>query len=161
MSLKTFHLVFIVASILLGLGVGVWGIREYQAKGEIGALILGIIFLVMGGVLFVYGRRMLKKTKHIGYLCLSGFIFMEQNASACASCFGESDSTMAEGMNAGVLTLLIIVGGTLAAIAGFFIYLIRRGTRYAAKEALLLDPELLGLKTIDLSKPANKTTRLF
>ena len=68
---------------------------------------------------------------------------------------------MAEGMNAGVLTLLIIVGGTLAAIAGFFIYLIRRGIRYAAREALLLDPELLGLKTIDLSKPANKTTRLF
>ena len=65
MSLKSFHLVFIVASILLGLGVGAWGIREYQAKGEIGPLILGILFLLMGGALLVYGRRMLEKTKEI------------------------------------------------------------------------------------------------
>ena len=161
MSLKTFHLVFIVASILLGLGVGAWGIREYQVKGEIGALILGILFLVMGGVLLTYGRRMLKKTKGIGYLCLFGLLMMNQNAFACATCFGESDSAMAEGMNAGVLTLLIIVGGTLAGIASFFIYLICRGSRHAATEALLLDPELLGIKKIDLSKPADKTTKLF
>ena len=161
MSLKTFHLVFIVASILLGLGVGAWGIREYQAKGEIGSLILGALFLVMGGVLFVYGRRMLKKTKNISYLCLAGILMLHQDAFACASCFGESDSSMAEGMNAGVLTLLIIVGGTLASIAAFFIYLICRGSRYAAREALLLDPELLGIRKIDLSKPADKTTKLF
>ena len=123
MSLKTFHLVFIVASILLGVGVGAWGIREYQANGEIGALILGIIFLVMGGVLFVYGRRMLKKTKHIGYLCLSGLIFMEQNASACASCFGKSDSQLAHGLNAGIYTLLGVVFIVLGAIAAFGIFL--------------------------------------
>ena len=161
MSLKSFHLVFIVASILLGLGVGTWGIREYQAKGEIGALILGILFLLMGGVLLVYGRRMLKKTKDIGYLCFLSMLMLHRDAFACASCFGESDSAMAEGMNAGVLTLLIIVGGTLAAIAAFFIYLICRGARHAKKEVLLLDPGLLGIKKIDLSVPANKTTKLF
>ena len=161
MSLKSFHLIFIVASILLGLGVGAWGIREYQAKGEIGALILGILFLLMGGVLLIYGRRMLKKTKDIGYLCFWGILMLHQDAFACASCFGESDSAMAEGMNAGVLTLLIIVGGTLSAIAAFFIYLICRGARYAKKEALLLDPGLLGIKKINLSVPADKTTNLF
>ena len=161
MSLKSFHLVFIVASILLGLGVGAWGIREYQAKGEIAALILGILFLLMGGVLLVYGRRMLKKTKDIGYLCFLGILMLHQEAFACASCFGESDSAMAEGMNAGVLTLLIIIGGTLAAIASFFIYLIWRGARHAKKEALLLNPELIGIRKIDLSKSANKTTKYF
>jgi len=161
MSLKSFHLVFIVASILLGLGVGAWGIREYQAKGEIGALILGILFLLTGGVLLVYGRRMLEKTKDIGYLCFFGILMLHQDAFACASCFGESDSAMAEGMNAGILTLLIIIGGTLAAITSFFIYLIWRGARHAKKEALLLNPELLGIRKIDLSKPTNKTTKYF
>ena len=161
MSLKSFHFIFIVASILLGLGVGAWGIREYQAKGEIAALILGILFLLMGGVLLVYGRRMLKKTKDIGYLCLLGILMLRQEAFACASCFGESDSAMAKGMNAGVLTLLIIVGGTLAAIASFFIYLIWRSARYAKKEALLLNPELIGIRKIDISKSANKTTKYF
>ncbi len=161
MSLKAFHLVFVVASILLGMGVGGWGIHQYQSKGDIELLILGIIFLVMGIGLVLYGKRMLKKTKDIGYLCLAGILMLEQNTFACASCFGESDSAMAEGMNAGVLTLLIIVGGTLAAIAAFFIYLICRGSRYAAREALLLDPELLGIRKIDLSKPSDKTTKLF
>ena len=161
MSLKSFHLIFIGASILLGLGVGAWGIREYQAKGEIGALILGILFLLMGGVLLVYGRRMLKKTKDIGYLCFLGMLVLHQDATACASCFGESDSAMAEGMNAGILTLLLLVGGTLAAITSFFIYLIWRGARHAKKEALLLNPELLGIRKIDLSKPTNKTTKYF
>ena len=161
MSLKTFHLIFIIASILLGLGVGGWGIHQYQLKGDVELLILGIIFLVMGIGLILYGKRMLKKTKDIGYLCLAGIFMLEQNTFACASCFGESDSSMAEGMNAGVLTLLIIVGGTLAAIAAFFIYLICRGARYAKKGALLLDPELLGIKKMDLSKPADKSIRLF
>ena len=43
MSLKAFHIVFVIASILLGLGVGAWGVIEYSAKGELGALIMGII----------------------------------------------------------------------------------------------------------------------
>jgi hypothetical protein len=77
---------------------------------------------------------MLKKTKDIGYLALACIFLLEQNASACAACFGESDSPMADGMNAGIFTLLIVVGGTLAGIAGFFIYIIRRGARMADLE---------------------------
>ena len=75
MSLKTFHLVFVTASILLGLGVGAWGVLEYRANGELGALAMGILFLVMGIALMIYGRRMLKKTKHIGYLAFAGLLF--------------------------------------------------------------------------------------
>ena len=78
MSLKAFHIVFVIASILLGLGVGAWGVIEYSAKGELGALIMGIIFLIMGIALMVYGRRMLKKTKHIGYLTVAGLFFTQQ-----------------------------------------------------------------------------------
>lgn len=45
---------------------------------------------------------------------------------ACATCFGKSDSPMAQGMNWGIFTLLGVIVTVLAAIAGFFVYLIRR-----------------------------------
>ena len=122
MSLKAFHLIFVIASILLGLGVGGWGGQEYRSQGELGPLMIGVIFFAMGITLFFYGRRMLKKTKGIGYLALAAMFILEQNARACATCYGESDAPMAEGMNAGIFTLLIVVGGTRAGIAGFFIY---------------------------------------
>ena len=152
MSLKAFHLVFVIASILLGLGVGGWGIMEYRANGEISALIMGLIFLIMGVTLMIYGNRMLKKTKHIGYLTLSLLFGLKQNTLACAACYGESDSPMAEGMNAGILFLLIVVGGTLAAITGFFIFIMRRAQLQAARDKLLRNPELIGIRSMDLSK---------
>lgn len=48
------------------------------------------------------------------------------DASACAACFGKSDSKLAEGMNAGIFALLGVIGGVLFAIAGFFFYIARR-----------------------------------
>jgi hypothetical protein len=152
MSLKAFHLVFVIASILLGLGVGGWGIMEYRSNGEISALIMGLIFLIMGVTLTIYGNRMLKKTKHIGYLTLLLIFGLKQNTLACAACYGESDSPMAEGMNAGIFVLLIIIGGTLAAIAGFFLFIMRRARIQAARDKLLRDPKLIGIRTLDLSK---------
>lgn len=161
MSLKAFHLVFVIASILLGMGVGGWGIMEYRATGEVGALVLGLIFLAMGIGLFFYGRKMLKKTKDIGYLALAGLLLAEQNAAACAACYGESDAPMADGMNAGIFTLLIVVGGLLGGIAGFFIYIMRRSACLARHEALLRDPSLMGVNTLKLNSPVNQDTSII
>ena len=36
---------------------------------------------------------------------------------ACAACFGKSDSKMAEGMNAGIFALLIVVVSVLVGVA--------------------------------------------
>ena len=141
-----------IASILLGLGVGGWGIMEYRANGEISALMLGLFFLIMGVSLMIYGNRMLKKTKHIGYLTLFLIFGLKQNILACTACYGESDSPMAEGMNAGIFVLLIIIGGTLAAIAGFFLFIMRRTRIQSARDKLLRDPKLIGIRTLDLSK---------
>jgi hypothetical protein len=159
MSLKAFHVVFVAASILLGLGVGGWGIHQFSTKGDVGLLVMGIVFLIMGIVLIIYGKRMLKKTKDIGYLCLAGILLAPQDLLACASCFGESDGAMAEGMNAGVFVLLVVVGGMLAGIGGFFIFLMRRGARVAARHAMLRDPGLLDIPKLDLSAPVDKSTR--
>jgi hypothetical protein len=54
--------------------------------------------------------------------CLPSSLF------ACATCFGKSDSSLAQGMNWGIFTLLGVVVTVLASIGGFFIYIIRRET---------------------------------
>ncbi len=50
------------------------------------------------------------------------------DASACAACFGASDSKLAEGMNAGIFALMGVIGSVLFAIAGFFYYIVRRAS---------------------------------
>ena len=50
---------------------------------------------------------------------------------ACATCYGQSDSKLAEGMNWGILTLMVVVNGVLMGIAGFFAYIIYRSKRLA------------------------------
>jgi hypothetical protein len=45
------------------------------------------------------------------------------SAFACATCFGKSDSALAQGMNMGILALLGVVFSVLSAVAGFFFFL--------------------------------------
>lgn len=52
------------------------------------------------------------------------------DASACAACFGKSDSKLAEGMNAGIFALLGVICSVLVAIAGFFFFIIRRAATH-------------------------------
>ncbi len=70
MSLKAFHIVFIVASILLSFGVGVWGLVEYYGRhsGNNFDLVLGFGSLLGGVALICYGVSVLKKLRHISYL---------------------------------------------------------------------------------------------
>jgi len=50
---------------------------------------------------------------------------------ACPVCFGASDSPMAVATNMGIIAMLVVVAGVLAAFASFFIYLIRRAKMIA------------------------------
>jgi maltodextrin utilization protein YvdJ len=47
-------------------------------------------------------------------------------ALACPVCFGQNDSPLAKAMNLGIIAMLVVVAGVLAAFASFFIYLMRR-----------------------------------
>ena len=49
-----------------------------------------------------------------------------QSLLGCATCFGKSDSELARGMNAGILSLLAVVVFVLGGIAVFFVYLAKR-----------------------------------
>jgi len=50
---------------------------------------------------------------------------------ACAVCFGQSDSPLAQATNMGIFVMLAVTIGMLAAFATFFIYLIRRKRLFA------------------------------
>jgi heme/copper-type cytochrome/quinol oxidase subunit 2 len=45
---------------------------------------------------------------------------------ACAACYGQSDSPMAQGMNWGIFTLLGVIAVVLSGVTGFFVYLAKR-----------------------------------
>jgi hypothetical protein len=47
-------------------------------------------------------------------------------ALGCATCFGQTDSEMAKGMNAGIFVLLGFVGLFWAAFGSFFVFIVRR-----------------------------------
>ncbi|MEA2601521.1 MAG: hypothetical protein QOF89_2513 [Acidobacteriota bacterium] len=65
MSLRSFHLFFIAVSVLLAAWVGVWGVQSWQATRSGGDLTLGLLFVVLGVVLLVYGLRVRKKLREL------------------------------------------------------------------------------------------------
>jgi len=63
-----------------------------------------------------------------GMVCLAA---VNGAATACPACYGRSDSPMAQGMNAGILALLGVIGTVLFGAATFFVFLARRSAAVA------------------------------
>jgi hypothetical protein len=69
MSLKAFHLVFIIASIALAFGCGIWEFRNYLGPdGRAWDLVIALGAMAAGAGLIVYERYFLKKLKNVSYL---------------------------------------------------------------------------------------------
>ena len=68
MSLKVFHLVFIILSILFTLMFGIWGVVNHGSSGKTAELVMGILSLIGTVGLSIYLYFFLKKFKHISYL---------------------------------------------------------------------------------------------
>jgi hypothetical protein len=66
MSLKSFHLLFVSASVILAFAFGAWGIDAYAARGEGGTLALALCAFLFGAGLAVYGLRVRTKLKGMG-----------------------------------------------------------------------------------------------
>ena len=65
MSLRAFHIIFIIATIVLSLYVALWGIHEFSAERSLGALGLAGLFLVAAVALMIYGKKTLTKFKEL------------------------------------------------------------------------------------------------
>ena len=68
MSLKAFHIVFIVLSILLAFFCGAWFLYQYISNRNAAFLISAIVLFLAGVGLICYGKSVLRKLKHISYL---------------------------------------------------------------------------------------------
>ena len=54
---------------------------------------------------------------------VSGFALVAKTSVlACATCYGASDSTLAQGMNWGIVSLLGVIGSVLAGVVAFFVH---------------------------------------
>lgn len=56
-------------------------------------------------------------------------VLSSPSSYACAACFGQSDSAMAKGLNAGIFALLVFVLGLWIAFGSFFVFIVRRARR--------------------------------
>jgi len=65
MSLRVFHIVFIIAAFGLSLFVALWGFREYAATRSSGALTLAALFALFGALLVWYGMVAVKKLREL------------------------------------------------------------------------------------------------
>lgn len=68
MSLKTFHFVFIVASIIFAGGFGAWCLLDYRETQNTAYLAMGVISFASELGLAAYGVYALKKLKGFSYL---------------------------------------------------------------------------------------------
>jgi len=68
MSLKAFHLIFIMAAIALAVGFGAWMLKAFLDRGGAANLVFALASFAFGVGLIFYERYFLKKTKNISYL---------------------------------------------------------------------------------------------
>lgn len=112
MSLRVFHIVFVIVTIVLSLYVALWGIREFSQERSATALTVAILFLLMAVGLMVYGKKAFRKLKDLPFVALlvAGTVLVSEPALACAVCYGNPGDPMVQGMNNGIWVLLGLVG---------------------------------------------------
>ncbi len=66
LSLKGFHIFFIAVSMLLGMFVGGWGVRQYLINDSVGSLALGGFFFASAFVLLAYGLKFIRMIEEQG-----------------------------------------------------------------------------------------------
>jgi|APSaa5957512535_1039671.scaffolds.fasta_scaffold266851_2 hypothetical protein len=68
MSLKAFHIVFVIISILLCAFVGVWEFRSYSLYGGVVDVVISGIGFISTFALIFYARSVFRKYKDISYI---------------------------------------------------------------------------------------------
>ncbi len=65
MSIRAFHVVFIVVSIALSAVVAAWGVREFLGSDDGSALAVALASFASGIALVVYGTRFFRKLQEL------------------------------------------------------------------------------------------------
>lgn len=70
---------------------------------------------------------MTRSTRIMLLVCLTAMV--SSRALACATCYGASDSPLAQGMNWGIMVLLGFVGTVMTGIVAFFVHVGRNSAK--------------------------------
>ena len=62
-----------------------------------------------------------------------GLVLRADTVRACAACYGKSDSSLAQGMNWGIVALLAVVLTVLSGIVAFFVHVAKRTASVGAQ----------------------------
>ena len=65
MSLRAFHIVFIIVTTALSLFVALWGVREFTSERSTTGLALAILFAVTAVGLMIYGKKAYGKLRDL------------------------------------------------------------------------------------------------
>lgn len=65
MSLKSFHIFFIVVSVVLAFGFGAWGVYFHLVDSNLLYFVLGVSSFAVGIGLVVYGVKVARKLQRI------------------------------------------------------------------------------------------------
>jgi hypothetical protein len=65
MSLRAFHIIFVIVTIALSLFVTMWGIREFRQEQSGSALALAAVFFLTAVALSIYGKKVYVKLKEL------------------------------------------------------------------------------------------------
>lgn len=65
MSLRAFHIIFVIVTVALSVYVAMWGFTEYSRERDTGALALAIVFLLAAVGLAVYGKKAYGKLRDL------------------------------------------------------------------------------------------------
>jgi len=68
MSLKAFHIFFIIISTLMSFSVGIWGVAAYRDTHTFGYLLMAVLCGIVGIALAAYGVIFLRKLRHESFL---------------------------------------------------------------------------------------------
>ena len=68
MSLKTFHIFFIVVATITVFGFSVWGAYFFLTEAALSYLLMSVISMASGIALVIYAIKFLQKLKDISYL---------------------------------------------------------------------------------------------
>jgi len=80
------------------------------------------------------------------------------SAFACATCFGQSDSPLAAGMNYGIMTMIVVAYSVLFSIIGFFIFVARKAAATAKLEAETAESPTVAVKEIHNNELCSKNS---
>ncbi len=134
MSLKSFHLVFVIASLVLASWFAVWCYNQGSETGDTGTLAMGVVSLISAVGLAVYLTWILKKLKPMPFVFFLTWAALSHptTVQACATCFGNPKSPLVQSANTAILFLMGVIGVVLTGFGGLFLSWRARDKKYNA-----------------------------